>query len=160
KDLHAEAGDLDVIYVAPDSLQRKKLRESLQEYEPQARLSQRLVTLKDNVELTLDPDALRFNRANSQKLRGLYSELGFQRQLAALEVLYDAPPGPSPEVSTNLPAISVVTREADLAAITDRVRAAGRVAIVPCLLGTTALGSALVGISLSATAEASFYIPL
>lgn len=97
-------GDLDGVFANLAAIQRKKLRETLTEHEAAARLSRRLVALKDDCEVDASASALstaRAARRDVERLRGLYVELGFSRQLAALERVEPAPPAAS-EVAKNV----------------------------------------------------------
>jgi DNA polymerase-1 len=75
---------LDGIYENLENVERKALREKLREHEQNARLSQRLVTLRSDVPCVFDPDSLRYGGRNVERLRQIYAALGFQKQLAAL----------------------------------------------------------------------------
>lgn len=82
-----EYGDLDGVFRSLSSVNRKKLAETLQQHEKNARLSRRLVALKDDCELDASLANLAFSpksRRDEQRLTELYRELGFSRQLAAL----------------------------------------------------------------------------
>lgn len=81
-------GSLDGIFAALDSIPRKKLKETLTEHQSNARLSRKLVALKDDCEVDVSPTAVAFSpaaRRDEEKLKELYEELGFTRQLAALK---------------------------------------------------------------------------
>lgn len=83
-----EHGSLDGIFAALDSIPRKKLKETLAEHEANARLSRKLVALKEDCRVDISLEALAFSpaaRRDEQKLIQLYEELGFTRQLAALK---------------------------------------------------------------------------
>ncbi len=83
-ELLTQFGNIDGIYGNLDSIARKKLRETLETNEERARLSRRLVALKDDCPLELDPQVLAFGQKDHARLAELYTELGFQRQLATL----------------------------------------------------------------------------
>lgn len=92
-------GSLDGIFSSLAAIQRKKLRETLTEHEAAARLSRRLVALKDDCELDATRRTLSIThveRRDPSQLRALYTELGFSRQLAALERSEGAPASPAP----------------------------------------------------------------
>ncbi len=83
-----EHGSLDGIFAALGTIKRKKLKETLEEHEDAARLSRRLVALKEDCAVDVSPEALAFapeERRDEPKLLELYEELGFSRQLAALK---------------------------------------------------------------------------
>lgn len=82
-----EYGSLDGIFTHLDSIAKKKLKETLAEHEENARLSRKLVALKDDCDVDVSEAALAFSpreRRDETRLIELYEELGFTRQLAAL----------------------------------------------------------------------------
>jgi DNA polymerase-1 len=84
--------DIDGIYARLAEIERKKLRETLEQHREQAFLSRRLVTLKDDCPLEFSLTALARAERDHAALRGIYAELGFQRQLLALQEARSAPP--------------------------------------------------------------------
>lgn len=81
-------GSLDGIYQNLENIKRKKLKETLTDNEDKARLSRRLVALKDDCEVDTSSDALAFapaSRREDDRLCDLFSELGFTRQLTAMK---------------------------------------------------------------------------
>jgi DNA polymerase-1 len=87
---------LDGIYQNLESVERKGLREKLREHEQNARLSQRLVTLRSDVPCVFDPETLRYGGRDVERLRQIYAELGFQKQLAALSSEPSSAPSKAP----------------------------------------------------------------
>jgi DNA polymerase-1 len=75
---------LDGIFENLEAVERKGLREKLRLHEQDARLSLRLVTLRSDVPCVFEPEALRYGGRDVERLRSIYAELGFQKQLAAL----------------------------------------------------------------------------
>lgn len=176
---------LDGIYANLESIERKALREKLREHEENARLSLRLVTLQSDVPCVFDPDALRYGGRDVERLRRIYAELGFTRQLAALgdEPTRAAKPAPAsagPEqmsffgeldrqatsVGAAAPAPSgdaeyrMVTDEADLERVASEVQAAGGVAVVVETSSLPALRASLIGLGLSIAPGRAFYVPM
>lgn len=81
-------GSLDGIYENLEVIKRKKLKETLTENEDKARLSRRLVALKDDCEVDTSLEALAFapaSRREDERLCEIFSELGFTRQLTAMK---------------------------------------------------------------------------
>lgn len=87
--------NLDGIFAALDGIKRKKLQATLREHEAQARLSRKLVALKEDCPVEHAPESLVFHfphefrakgikRGDPERLEAIYEELGFVRQLAAL----------------------------------------------------------------------------
>lgn len=86
-DLIQQFGSLDGVFASLEEVKRKKLKETLEAHEDNARLSRRLVALKEDCPVEVSREHLSFDpaRRDVATLRRIYSELGFSRQLAALE---------------------------------------------------------------------------
>jgi len=80
-----EWGTLEALIANADQVKTKRAREALLEQADQARLSKRLATLRDDIELGLSWEALAFESPDRDRLRELYKRLGFSRLLAALD---------------------------------------------------------------------------
>ncbi len=80
-----EYGSLDAILEHAGEVSAKKTREALLANSQQALLSLSLVTLDTRLPVDLDPDALRLDPPDVDKLRALYSELEFHSLAAELE---------------------------------------------------------------------------
>ena len=91
RDLLVQFGSLDGIYENLDRVERKALREKLAENQDAARLSRELVTLRTDIQVVFDPDALRYGGRDVAALRALYQELGFSKHLTALDAEPDRP---------------------------------------------------------------------
>jgi len=182
--LLAEFGDIDGIYANLAQIKRQKLRETLEQHRAQAFLSQKLVTLRDDCEIRFDVEAMGRHvmgggDGDLHALRALYAELGFQRQLAAVDERI-ARRGPSrPDAidaagagtdagaatAEERPAASVesttqlVTTRAALDALLEVARHAGRLALVPAVqsVGNQAH---LVGVAFSTGPGVAWYLPL
>jgi DNA polymerase I len=173
--LLAEFRDIDGIYANLGQIKRQKLRETLEQHRAQAFLSQQLVTLRDDCVIAFDVEAMARPEGDLMGLRALYAELGFQRQLAALDEriarkalvgaapsgeqlsLGSVAPAPAPaaaKVTTQL----VTTREA-LDAVLEAARHRGRLALVPAIQ-SVGNQNHLVGVAFSSEAEQAHYLPL
>jgi DNA polymerase I len=189
-ELLSRFGTLDGIYEKLEDVERKALREKLREHEQNARLSLRLVTLRSDVPCVFDPESLRYGGRNVEKLRQIYAELGFQKQLAALAsepstVPVTAPVGSKPAAPrgeqmsffgdfAGTPAATsgqstatggdaeyeTVSDEAGLERIAAEIRRAGKVAIVAEMTSREPMRAALVGIGLSVEPGRGVYVPL
>ncbi len=171
KDLLLEYGTLEGIYERVDTVARKGLREALIANRDQAFLSQRLVTLKDDCAITFSAPEFRRRGRDVNRLRELYAELGFHRQLAALDnepapasdvtTREDVPP---PAISSPPPAISatpVLLRDAEgLAEVVAAAQARGLLAVEAFSDQATTSPGRLVGIALAVEPERPFYLPL
>ncbi len=81
-------GDLDGVYNSLDCIKRKKLKQTLIDHEDEARMSRRLVALKEDCPVDASREALAFApkaRRKEGELAKIYESLGFTKQLAALK---------------------------------------------------------------------------
>jgi DNA polymerase-1 len=85
-------GTLGGIYDNLDKITKKGLLQKLTEHREQAFLSQRLVALKSDCNIEVNRDAVTYRGRDVEKLKALYTELGFTRQLGLL--VADALPKP------------------------------------------------------------------
>ena len=77
RDLVNEFGDLDAILAAAPTLTKKRPREALLEQGDLARLSKELVTIHDDLAVTLTLDEMRVREPDVSRLRPLFVELEF-----------------------------------------------------------------------------------
>ena len=80
-----EYGTLENLLANAASVSARKSREALLAHPEQARLSQKLVTLECDLAIDLDPEALRLDPPDDERLRELYSELEFHSLASELE---------------------------------------------------------------------------
>ncbi len=80
-DLLKEWGSIENLYRNVDKVKRPKLRENLVTHEADARISQTLVTLKDDIAIAFDRERMRYGGADLEELRKLFIELEFTRLL-------------------------------------------------------------------------------
>ncbi len=179
-DLLAQFGSIEALYAGIDGVSKPKLRESLKTHEPDARVSQRLVTLDASSPIAWDRSKLLWGGADIVALRRIYSELEFGRQLDQLDALasYAAhdgddaaglspraegpgehrapPPPPAP-----IPRVSDVVL--DLEAL-DRVLAAARarkaIGVAVAATREDAMRAHAFGLALSSEPGRAHYVPL
>jgi DNA polymerase-1 len=77
RELVNEYGDLEAILAAAPSLTKKRPREALLEQTDMARLSKELVTIREDLPLTLSLDDMRVREPDTARLRQLFVELEF-----------------------------------------------------------------------------------
>ena len=147
--LLGQYGDLDAIYAHLDDIGGKALRGKLEQFKDQAYLSRDLVTLKDEVDVPFDLDALVFDGGDPAALRRVFGELEMHRLLAQLD--------PAPAVEGRH---DVVTTAAALEDIAARVRDAGGVAVCSVLDRDDPMQAQLVGVALSWVEGLGVYVPL
>ncbi|HSC88470.1 MAG TPA: DNA polymerase I [Polyangiaceae bacterium] len=86
-ELLTQFGDLDGLFARLSEVKRPKLRDTLSANEAAARLSRQLVALKEDCPVDVTPEAVHFSpttRRDTERLRTLFGELGFSRQLTQL----------------------------------------------------------------------------
>lgn len=162
KELLTSYGSIDGIYEHLDEIKRKKLKETLEENRVQAKLSQQLVTLKDDCDLKLDLSALGIQQRDTARLTTLYRELGFTRQLQALELeAFEkkprAPARPAPTMAET--SVSLANSLNAIRALVAAARKSGRIAL-EAHTPTPSEHRTLVGLALSAVPGSGAYVPL
>jgi len=176
RELVTAYGDLESILRAAPTLTKKRPREALLEHADLARLSKDLVTIRDDLPLTLALEDLKTRAGDTTRLRQLFVELEFHTltrtlgdALAADSVAADGSAATAVPSETMRPSTVYRTIEtvAELNALVPRIKAAPYIA-----LGTESvsdpdsplqldpLRSALVGISIAVGAGEAFYLPL
>ncbi|MEM9069046.1 MAG: DNA polymerase I [Myxococcota bacterium] len=126
-----------------------RVKEKLREHEDAARLSQELVTLRDDLDIELDEEALHYDGGEAGEVRRIFTELEFTRLLAQLD--------PAPSVAGK---VEVVTELERLEACARNIRDAGEMSILSVLMGNDPLRDDLVGIAISWVEGLSIYIPI
>ena len=175
RDLVAEFGDLEAILAAAPTLTKKRPREALIEHAELARLSKDLVTIKEDLPLTLALDELRVREPDTARLRQLFVELEFNSLARTIgDTLATASatttlgsPLATPEATR--PATNYVTIDTidALEKMVVRARSAPYIALdIQTLIDpdspqkTDALRSTLTGISIAVNTGEAYYLPL
>jgi len=148
-DLLREHGTLEGVYRNLDKIKRVKLKEALANNEADARLSQKLVTLKRDAEVAWDPAHLRYGGANEEELRRLFVELDFTRLLGQL--------APAKKVARGTRMIGTV---AQLEALVKEAKQRKLLALVAVGSSEDPNRAALLGLSLSTAEGEGTYLPL
>src|SRR5947207_8650951 len=94
-------GSLENILAHADEIPKKRPREALQTQADLARLSKKLVTIRDDIEVDLDLDRMRIVEPDKERLRSLFVELEFHT--LAKDV------APATEAAVERPATTYVT---------------------------------------------------
>ncbi len=169
-ELLSQFASIDELYARLDALpaNKKRLREALATHEADARLSRELVTLKDDVALDLSLEGTLLGAPDVPRLRALFRELGFSRQLAALpsdaaaRVEAAAPTSTPREAAPRRdarPATTALARdEAALVAFAAHAVSAERVTVRLVVTQHDAMRAELVGVGLRA-GDRSVYVP-
>ena len=148
-DLLTTHGSFDGVYAGLASVARVKLRESLAAHEEDARLSYKLVALRDDLPVSFDLRQLTYGEPDIPELQRLFAELEFTRMLDAWK--------PTTPVKREF---STVTTRAALEAVAAAARRARILAIDLELTRPEAMRASIVGVSLSTGAGNGAYVPL
>src|SRR5437868_4866663 len=98
-ELVKQYGHLESILSHAPELTKKRPREALLEHADNARLSKELVTIRDDLPISLDLDSLKVKAPNNQRLRELFIELEFHS--LARDTAVQAPVEQEPEETLN-----------------------------------------------------------
>ena len=159
-DLVREFGPLESILSSVDKISKKRPREALAEHAARARLSKELVTIRDNLPISLNVQQLRVQSPNAARLRQIYVELEFAT------LVKDIAPSPasSDPVQRNY---SIVDSPQALEHLVARARKANYIAInsqtIPepgAATRTDPLRSRLVSFTVAISETEAFYLPL
>ena len=174
RELVGEFGDLESILAAAPGLAKKRPREALLEHGELARLSKELVTIKEDLPVTLSLEAMLEKQPDVPRLRQLFVELEFHTLARALtdivpspmpgEPLPDSSLAPRPRSATTY--VTVNTAEL-LDRMATRARSARYIAIDTLTMPeadspqeSDPLRSTLVGISIATAPGEAWYLPL
>ncbi|HEY3499368.1 MAG TPA: DNA polymerase I [Polyangiaceae bacterium] len=179
RELLVEYQHLEGIYENVEKITRKALRETLIAHKADAFLSRRLVALKGDCSLEFDLERLKYGGRDVETLRGIYTELGFTRQLTMLDNEAGAAPNAAASPSkTTGPASAASRADAvpapnlsgageyrtltdleELRALVEAAGRIGRVAVEVAVEPEGALRGDLVGLALSAELGKAAYVP-
>jgi DNA polymerase-1 len=153
RQLLEEFGDLDNVLAHASSLKAKRPREALTNEKDAALLSRELVTIKCDVPLALEFDALRFAGADLERLRELFTELEFHSLLPRIgEPNAVAPPRKAD--------FRVASNVASLREATASARAAQAISVFLVASGPEPMQSELIGIAIGCSDGRAWYLPL
>ena len=150
RDLVREFGSLEALLEDPDRVKRNAYREGLKAHRESALLSQRLVTLKTDVPVRLDPESLRRREPDRRAAHELFSELefaGLAREFAP----------PAIEVSASH---TVIARAEELSRAVEQATRAGSVAVSVDSPSPAPMLSPIQGLALAWREGEAAYVPL
>lgn len=163
KELIETYGNLDAILAHAAEVTKKRPREALLASEEEARLSKDLVTIRDNVPITLDLPQLERGAPDVGRLRQLYSELEFTSLLKDLVDTESHAAASTPSVERDYRIVSSIEELNDLVG---RLRTAGQFAFDTETVADPGsptkvdpLRSRLISISISTGAGEGYYLP-
>jgi DNA polymerase-1 len=165
--LLVQFGSIEALFERIDEVKPDKLRESLRQYETQVRAAKGMATVETEVpDIILDMEEARIGRYDRQRVLDLLRDLEFRTLVPRLPPVEEGYVGASPDgVAAAAPArVSVdyrlVTTEAALDALIERVRTAGRFAYDLEVAGTSPYHCLLVGVAIAVAPGEAYYIPV
>ena len=156
-------GDLETLLARADEIKQPKRRESLKTHAEAARLSHRLVRLRDDVPLSHELDELEVRSAEPEALFAFLDSMELKALAERLRKRSDGPPGPAAAAApppSETAACATLDSAESLAAWIVGASEAGVLSL--SVQGSVAdpQRAALVGIGLSAGTGATAYLPL
>jgi DNA polymerase-1 len=167
-----EYGDLETLLDRAGDIKQPKRRQTLIEFAEQIRLSKRLVTLDDRVDMPETLDDLDVRAPDPEVLLPFLAEMEFRTltRRVAEQMGRDAPviaDAPAPEAAAAPdtppidPAAYTIVRDADALQVwIDRAMARGAVAVDTETTGLNEMTADLVGVCLATEAGQACYVPL
>jgi DNA polymerase-1 len=151
KALIDEFGDIETLLASLDQLKGKR-RENLENFADQARLSKRLVTLVDDLDLDVDDKTFVLSEPNREALTELFKECEFPKLLQEFSV--------DSRASASGESYRAVLTETELAEMIAALQKSERFAFDTETTGLDPLRVDLVGLSFAVTAGEAWYVPL
>ena len=150
RELITRFGSLDALLDRTDEIEAKRYRRALEQHAGEALHSRELVTIRRDVPVPFDTDALRYRGPSNERCFALFSDLGFRTLMA------DYAPAPA-TVETDY---GIVRTDADLDGLVAAIAGAGRLGLTVVTDTPQAVSAELVGLSLSAGPGHARYLPL
>jgi len=148
-DLVGQFGSLDALYERISEL-KPKYREALTAHRDDALRSRELVTIRADVPLDIDFDALRYRGASRERCYELFSKLAFRTLVNEY----------APSADTIAKNYRIVTTADGLDALIEELRQAGEFALRVIADGPTAMRAAIVGLAFSIADREAHYVPV
>jgi DNA polymerase-1 len=150
RELIGAHGSLDALLEAAPSLPQKRYREALTQYADDARASRVLATIRTDVPITFDADALKYRGPDTARCYALFSSLGFRTFTAEY----------APTAATSSHDYSVVQTLEELDALVAEARTAGHLSIAILTTGESSVAGTLIGLAVATATGRASYIPL
>ena len=145
-----EFGSLDALLHRTDEIQSKRYRNALEQHGDDGRHSRELVTIRTDVPVPFDTEALRYRGPSNERCFELFSDLGFRTLVGDY-----APPPPAIETD-----YGIVRTDAELEGLIEAIVGTGRLGLTVVADTPNAVQADLVGLSLSAGEGHARYVPL
>jgi DNA polymerase-1 len=157
-----EYGSLEGLLARLDTIRQPKRRQALEENAERARLSWRLVGLKDDAPLPVPIEAARRRPLDARKLLAFCQENGFRSLVGRIGELGRAAAERRAEVQAEPGArrLGTIATLAALEAVLARAGTLGRLAIDTETTSLDVMKAELVGISLAVEPDEAVYVPL
>jgi len=169
-ELVSSYGTIEEILAHAPEITKKRPREALLAQADAARLSKQLVTIRDDVDITLDVESLRVREPDTLRLRDLFVELEFHVLARQIEVPPEAEARAQAEARPDMKrehSYTAVTSIEQMIDVVAKARSAPRLAIsVEAVADPLAanprdpLRSMLVGVALAFAPGEAYYFPL
>ena len=153
RELIGAHGSLDALLAAAASISNKRYREGLLAHADSARASRELATIRTDVPVTFDAEALKYRGPSQERCYALFSSLGFRTLVAEF-----APPAPT--AATSAREYRVIGSLHEIDDLIAAVRASGRMGIGVIATSSSAVRAEVVGWSFSAQPGTGCYVPL
>ena len=148
--LITEHGSLDALLADVASISKKSHRTALETHADDARRSRELVTIRTDVPVPFDLDAMRYQGPTPERCFDLFSRLGFRTLLADY----------APTASTVEKDYAIIRSADELEVTIHAIRETGRCGLHVLADNPKPMRAGLVGISLSARPRHARYLPL
>jgi DNA polymerase-1 len=163
--LLAQYDRIEGIYEHLDEVKPDKVRNLLREYETQVRTAKEMATIETEVpDIILDLEEAVIGRYDRQRVLDLLRDLEFRTlvpRLPPVEEGFVVPAADgSPPAAVATKDYRIVSTEADLDALVQRVKAAGRFAFDLEVAGTNPYHCHLVGVDIAVAPGEAYYIPV
>jgi DNA polymerase-1 len=150
RDLIQQFGSVEGALERASEVKRATYREGLQKHKEDALLSKRLATVRTDVPITLDAEALRRQEPERAKAFALFTELEFTA--IAREYVPEAPTGKT--------TFRIVDTLSEVEAVAAEARTAGRMGLTLLATSSEAMRARMVGLAVATQAGRAAYIPL
>jgi DNA polymerase I len=150
-----EFGSLDEILRRTGEVRSKRAREALEAFAGDALLSRRLVTIRDDLPVRLDLEALRLTEPDRPRLKEILLDLEFHSMVREF-----AAPGEEERAARRLEAdYRLLSTPGEVREVVREARAAGRLAVDTETSDTDPMRAELCGISLAVEEGVGYYLP-
>jgi DNA polymerase I len=159
--LLAQYGGIEAIYQRLEEVKPDKLRENLRAHEAQVREALEMATIRTDVpDIFLDMDEARIGRYDRQRVLDLLRDLEFRTLVPRLPPVEEGYNSTGEEAAATEKAYRMVGSEAELDALVQRLREAGRFAFDLEAVGNNPYHNLLVGVALAPAPGEAYYIPV